>query len=78
MLNTAATPVEPLHGRCVSCASFRASNERGFGHCIGNAGAFKEMTGKSFSAGAPEGPSFRVRKLDGCSLWRAGAGGSHG
>jgi hypothetical protein len=59
---------EPLEGRCVKCVNFRNGNEKGIGYCS-DSRAFKEVTGKTFRAGAPEGPTFEVRKLDGCSYW---------
>ena len=58
-----------LDKKCVSCLSFKNSNEINFGYCVGNIAAYKEMTGKTFRRGAPEGPSFKVRKLDGCSYY---------
>lgn len=59
-----------FHGKCVSCNSFRNSAKGGgYRYCVGNSQAFREMTGKRFSRGAPEGPSFQVRKLDGCKFW---------
>ena len=60
---------DALAWRCVRCAYFRNTNERGAGCCVGNAVAYKHFTGKSFTRWAPEGPSFRVRKLDGCPFW---------
>jgi hypothetical protein len=62
----------PLCNKCVSCNSFKNSNIKGYGYCCGNSQAYKEMTGNSFSRGAPEGPSFKVRKLDGCKYWTMG------
>ena len=52
---------------CFRCNSFKNSNIKGYGFCVGNSAAYKEMNGKKFSRGAPEGPSFKVRKLDKCS-----------
>jgi hypothetical protein len=60
---------EELKGCCIRCISFKKSIKKGYGYCTGNIQAFKEKTGKNFRAGAPEGPSFEVRKLDGCSYW---------
>ena len=60
---------DPLGGKCVRCAFFRSTNRRGWGCCSGNAAAYKEKFGRTFRAGAPEGPSFAVRRLDGCSHW---------
>lgn len=61
---------DALHGRCVRCVSFTASKvDRGMGYCRGNAAAFKVVKGIPFGRGAPEGPVFDVRKLDGCKHW---------
>lgn len=58
-----------LFGRCVRCESFENSYQRGVGCCVGNDAAFKEKFGRSFRAGAPEGPVFKVKKLDSCPHW---------
>lgn len=62
---------DTLSGCCVSCACFRPSKKPLMGYCVDNSQAFKAMTGKKFSRGAPEGPSFPVHKLDGCEFWTA-------
>lgn len=60
-----------LFGRCVRCVSFRSGHRARHGICEGNVQAFKEVKGvKGPFRGAPEGPVFEVRKLDGCSFWR--------
>jgi hypothetical protein len=61
----------PLYGRCVRCVSFVKGHKKLHGYCSGNFQAFKEVRGKKWVAGAPEGPTFEVRKLDGCSFWQA-------
>lgn len=62
---------DPLYRKCVSCTSFVRDFTKGVGICVGNAQAYKEVTGRNFTRGAPEGPSFSVRKLDSCSHWVA-------
>lgn len=59
----------PLYKKCVSCNSFVNSNIKGYGFCVGNSAAFKEIFGRSFTRGAPEGPSFKVKKIDSCSQY---------
>ena len=63
---------EPLEGCCVKCLNFTSAYEKGYGSCWEER-AFKEITGKTFRAGAANGPCpIRVRKLDGCSFWVKG------
>lgn len=57
-------------GKCVSCIFFQNGYKKGVGYCIGNTRAYKEVFGKSWRAGAPEGPSFEVKKLSGCREWQ--------
>lgn len=60
-----------LFGKCVRCIYFERGYQRGKGVCVGNVQALREVKGgKGPFRGAPEGPSFVVRKLDGCSYWR--------
>lgn len=66
--------ISPLWGKCVRCISFYPYKDKsGLGCCVGNSQAYKEVFGKTFRAGAPEGPSFERKKLDGCGqfspLW---------
>ncbi len=56
---------------CVRCHFFKNSNKRGYGYCVGNRKAYKEVFGKSFGAGAPEGPTFEVKKLFKCKSFIA-------
>jgi hypothetical protein len=61
-------PNQPFFGKCIRCVDFHPLRN-GEGYCS-NIRAFKEITGKTFTNGAPEGPTFTVKKLDGCSQWR--------
>ena len=61
----------PLWGKCVRCTSFISYRYKtNLGCCTGNPEAYKEIFGKPFGAGAPEGPTFEVKKLDGCKQFR--------
>lgn len=60
---------DPLYKKCMSCNSFQRGYKKGVGYCVGNTAAFKEIMGRAFTRGAPEGPSFEVRKLGTCSHW---------
>lgn len=61
---------DSLDGRCVKCIHFQSGYEKGYGSCWEER-AFKEIYGKTFQAGAANGPCpIRVRRLDGCSYWK--------
>lgn len=63
----------PLKGRCIRCHYFKSSPiKKGWGVCSGNIYAYKEIFGMNFTRGAPEGPTFEMRKLDGCLQWLQG------
>jgi len=59
-----------LFGKCVRCVAFHVSKENKplHGYCTSFEG-FKEITGHTWRAGAPEGPCMEVHKLFGCVYW---------
>ena len=62
---------DPLNRKCISCNYYKSTNEIGIGCCKGNELAYREIIGQAFSRGAPEGPSFAVRKLGTCSHYNS-------